>query len=136
MEWILTVPRRNQPTQYLDIGLLDSPVFSLCDAPDTPGQEARAERPSSVTRSGPSPCPDAPVTWRHDASPRAPARLQKEEAPTSQVAQLVKNPPALQETRVRFLGLEDSPDFRQERAGGEGGDRGPDGWMASPTQWT
>ena len=29
MEWILTVPRRNQPTQYLDIGLLDSPVFSL-----------------------------------------------------------------------------------------------------------
>ena len=29
MEWILPVPGKNQPTQYLDIGLLDSPAFSL-----------------------------------------------------------------------------------------------------------
>ena len=34
------------------------------------------------------------------------------------------------------ISFPDSPDFRQERAGGEGGDRGPDGWMTSPTQWT
>ena len=80
-------------------------------------QTPRASRPTlsvqaSATCSGPSPCPDASVTWRHDASPRAPARLQKEEAPTSQVAQLVKNPPALQETRVLFSGREDSPGER------------------------
>ena len=28
------------------------------------------------------------------------------------------------------------PDVRRLRAGGEGDDRGWDGWMASPTQWT
>ena len=28
------------------------------------------------------------------------------------------------------------PDAGKEKTGGEGDDRGQDGWMASPTQWT
>ena len=66
------------------------------------------------------------------------------QAITSLIAQLVKNPPAMQETTVWFLGwLEDLthwkrpfPNWERLKAGGEGDDRGWDGWMASLTQWT
>ena len=50
----------------------------------------------------------------------------------SLVAQLVKNPPAMQETWVQSLGWEDP----LEKGKATHSSRGWDGWMVSPTQWT
>ena len=40
-------------------------------------------------------------------------------------------PPDLKSRLIRK-----DPDAGKEKTGGEGDDRGQDGWMASPTQWT
>ena len=45
--------------------------------------------------------------------------------------------PILGHLMQRADSLEKNPDAgKRLRAGGEGDDRGLDGWMASPTQWT
>ena len=71
----------------------------------------------------------------------------------SLVAQLVENPPAMRETWVWSLSWEDSLEegkalhssilawripwtMERLKEGGEGDDRGWDGWMESLTQWT
>ena len=43
--------------------------------------------------------------------------------------------PVLWPLMQRTDSLEKTPMLERLKAGGEGGDRGQDGWMASPTQW-